>query len=190
MGWIVKGYFVLAALLLVIFLLYSFFPRLETPLSEEQAQAFLEQDLGPLNADWRVLGSSKANEGWNFDVLVTQNAHSPCPTVERRFYTLPPVSFRPEPFITSCYERGKILFREEALINSAKALGVSDGYGCAFKANANWAAEKVYCPTLNENTAASFASGLPAGTWVAVWNYGSTTSYIALDEDNNVLKTA
>ena len=85
MGWIVKGYFVLAALLLVIFLLYSFFPRLETPLSEEQAQAFLEQDLGPLNADWRVLGSSKANEGWNFDVLVKQNSHSHCPTVERRF---------------------------------------------------------------------------------------------------------
>jgi len=186
----VKGYFVLAALLLAILLLYSFIPRSQTPLSEEQAKAFLAQDLDSLNVDWRVLGSSKSDGGWNFDVLVTQNAHSPCPTVERRLYTLPPVSFRPEAFITSCYEREKILFREEALINSAKTLGISDGYGCAFKADANWREEKSYCPSLDENAVASFASGLPAGTWIAVWNYGSTTSYVALDEDNNVLKTA
>ncbi len=185
-----KNYFFLAVLLLVILLLYSFFPRFQQPLSEAQAKAFLAQDLGSLNSEWRILNTGKSGETWEFEVLVVQNAHSPCPSAEKRFYKLPPVSFRPEPFINSCYERSKLFFREEALINSAIKLGISDGYGCAFKADANWFEEKNYCPALDENAIASFASGLPSTAWVAVWNFGSETKYIALDEDNNVLKTA
>ncbi|MEM4254736.1 MAG: hypothetical protein QXR53_00205 [Candidatus Norongarragalinales archaeon] len=183
-----KIYFFLAALLLAIFLLYSFFPRFQQPLTEAQAKAFLAQDLE--SSDWRILNSGKSGETWEFEVLVVQNAHSPCPSAEKRFYKLPPVSFRPEPFINSCYERDKIFFREEALINSAKKLGLSDGYGCAFKAGANWFEEKAYCPALDESAIASFASDLPPDAWVAVWNLGGDTKYLAIDEDNNVLKAS
>lgn len=185
-----KTYFFLAVLLLAIFLIYAFIPRLQQPLSEDQARAFLAQDLGSSEAEWRVLETRQNGETWEFDVLVVENAHSVCPTAEKRFYKLPPVSYRPEPFINACYERSKIFFREEALINSAKKLGVRDGYGCAFKANANWFEEKSYCPVLDEATMASFAQGLPANSWIALWKLGDSINLIALDEDNNILKTA
>lgn len=183
-----RTYVFLAVLLLAILLGYSFLPRLNQPLSEEQARAFLVQDLSTTGAEWQILDSKQEGGSWQFTILVAQNAHSPCPQVEKRYYTLPPVSYRPEPFIDACYERSRILFREEALIDSAKKLGISDGYGCAFKSDANFFEEQFYCPKADPGTLATFTQGLPIGSWIAYWQVGGSEKLIALDQDNNVLK--
>ncbi|MFH1056427.1 MAG: hypothetical protein V1717_01365 [Candidatus Micrarchaeota archaeon] len=184
-----RKYLVLVALLAAVLLLYALLPRLSQPLTEDQARAAVMQDLSALNTESRIIQSGKSGETWEFDVLVTQNPHSSCPVVERRFYKLPPVSFRPETFITDCYERNKLLFREEVLINSAKQLGITDGFGCAFRADAVWAEEQAYCPSLDAGALSSFASGLPLESWVAYWETDGNVTLIALDESGAVLKT-
>lgn len=185
-----RKFAVIAILLLAILMVYSFLPKATQPLTEQQAKAFLAEDLSPLNADWRILNSKQSGSSWEFEVLVTQAPHSTCPLSEKRFYTLPPVSYRPEPFISSCDRRdGRLLFREEALINSAQMLGIQSGYGCAFKANADWFAEKAYCPEMDANALASFADGLPADAWVVLWLSGGNTRLVAIDEKSHLIRT-
>jgi hypothetical protein len=184
-----RNYFALIALLFVILLLYSLSQQLSKPLTLEQAKAFVLQDVSSLNAESRFIGeSSYDGKQWSFEVLVTTNAHSPCPTAERRLYTLPPVSFRPATFIDSCYPRAKIFYREEALIDSANSLGIKDGYGCAFPANADWFGETSYCPSLSPSEAAAFAEGLPADSWIVLWTRDGSSKLYALDVNGNLIR--
>ena len=187
-----RQYAILVVLLLAIFLLYTLLPKFSQPLTEEQAREFVMQDLSSLQqAESRIVsGGRQADGSWQFDVLVTQNPHSTCPTVERRLYKLPPVSYRPEPFITGCYPRNKLLYREEAVINSAKSLGIGEGYGCAFKANSDWSAESGYCPRADVANLTAFAAGLKSQAWVAYWEAYGQTTMIALDENGQMLKKA
>src|SRR3989344_3073101 len=172
-----RNYFALIALMFVILFLYSLSQQLYKPLTEEQARAFVLQDVSSLNAESRFIGASSFDgKQWGFEVLVTTNAHSSCPTAERRLYTLPPVSFRPATFIDACYPRAKLFYREEALINSANLLGIKDdGYGCAFPASANWFEETAYCPSLSPSEAAAFAVGLAADSWIVLWDKGGVS---------------
>ena len=182
-------YGVLVVLLVAILLLYTLWPKPVQALTQEQAKQFVLQDLSSLQAESRIVSGGPQPDGsGQFDVLVTQNPHSACPTVERRLYKLPPVSFRPSPFISECYKRNKLLYREEALINSAKELGIGEGYGCAFKASANFTQESAYCPRIDATALSTFTAGLPQDAWVAYWEANGGNRIIALGEDGTVLK--
>ncbi len=187
-----RTYVFLAALLLAILLGYSFLPHLNQPLTKEQAEAFLAQDLSASGAEWQVLESKQDGGSWQFTVLVAQNAHSTCPQVEKRYYTLPPVSYRPDPLISDCSvpRESKLLFREEALINSALYLKIKDGYGCAFKSDANFLEEQPYCPKENLNLLSACAQNLPAESWVAFWDLGGSQKVVALDQNGNHIDSA
>ena len=185
-----RQYALLVGLIALILLLYTFFPKPVTTFTEDEARNAVFKDLASLDAESKIVGFSQNGSVWEFEVLVTTNPHSPCPAVERRFYKLPPVSFRPEPFIMGCYERSKLLYKEEALITSAKKLGIGEGYGCAFKAGASLAEEKKYCTRMNETAVADFSADVPTGAWIAYWEYQGQPRLIALDESAFVLKTA
>ena len=173
--------------MVAILLLYTLWPKPLQPLTEEQARQFVMQDLSSLQAESRIVSRGSQGDGsWQFDVLVTQNQHSACPTVERRLYKLPPVSFRPEQFISECYERNNLLYREEALINSAKKLGIGEGYGCAFSVNSNWVAEKSYCPRADFELVSACATGMPADSWVSYWEHDGTTSINRIYKDGSI----
>ena len=186
-----RKYLFLILLLLLVFLLYALTQELfSKSLDGDQARQFVLQDLKSLNSDAeaRIIEEGFWEGQWSFTVLVSTNAHSVCPIVEKRFYKLPPVSYRPETFINSCYERSKVLFREEALINSAKLLGLKDGYGCAFPVNADWFEENSYCPRLQISEAAAFAEGLPEESWIVFWDYSGQRKFLALDSDGKPIR--
>ena len=185
-----RQYALLVVLFALILLLYTLFPKPVTFFNEQEARDAVFKDVASLDAETRILSSTQNGSTWEFEVLVTTNAHTACPSIERRFYKLPPVSFRPEPFITGCYERSKLLYREEALITSAKKLGISEGYGCAFKAGASLTEEKKYCLNMNETAVSDFAVEIPPEAWIAYWDYHGQQRLIALDENAAVLKTA
>lgn len=164
-------------------------------LSREQAKAFVLDDLRPLEVqgvEARVVSVRADGGKWAVDVLLTRNAHSSCPLVDKRFYTLPPIGFRSESLLASCAKPVSIGYREEALIASAKVLSLSTGaYGCAFFLEDLVRADAAaYCPSLDESALLAFADGLPAQSWIVSWTEGGATRWLALSGGGQLLKTA
>ena len=157
---------------------------------ESQAVRFVLADVKDFQGDVRVLFSSQSGSKWAVSILMTSNPHSACPTMEKRDYALLPVSFRPEKIISSCEKRVPIVYREEALIDSAKLLSFSgQAYGCAFKnSEFNAQAALEYCPRLDFAAYNSFSQELPQDAWGVFWTDGLAQKFVALDSAAQVLK--
>lgn len=181
---------------------YPYLASSNSVLGKDQASAFVLQDVQPLAAQGiqaRVvsvrpdLNRTTPGEGaWAVDVLLTANAHSNCPSVDKRFYTLPPVAFRSETLLSSCTPSVSIDYREEALIASARDLpGLrSDAYGCAFLSDQLDSSDiSVYCPTADVSALKAFADGLPAQIWLVQWSDGGATRFVALSPGGQRLKS-
>ena len=196
-----KKILLLIAILLVSLLAYSFWQPAITPLTKEDAERIILSDLSSeiaSGADVRIVETSGLDGRWSADVIVSFNPHSPCPTIERRVYTLMPIKHRPEMIISDCRTRTPITLREEALINSAKfesvklVAGASDAYGCAFKVKDFDATTAFdYCPKL-DGRIFEFVKGLPEEVWMIQWTSEklNQTMFIALDPYNAVFKNA
>ncbi len=177
-------------------LVYPYVNSVGTPLSQEQAVAFVLDDVRPLESQGigaRVVDVRPDGARWAVDVLLTRNAHSACPSVEKRAYTLPPIGYRTEALLSACTAPVSISYREEALIASAKrlpALGAG-AYGCAFLWDRFDAVDALaYCPPLDVDALRAFAEGLPGQTWLVQWNDGGATRWMALSAGGQLLKSA
>ncbi|GEM_PF-3529892 len=183
-------------------LVYPYLNRAQTPLSQEQAVAFVLDDVRPLESQGiqsRVVQVRSQGSQWAVDVLLTRNGHSVCPVVDKRFYTLPPVGYRSEPLLSTCSPSVSINYREEALIASAKLLPSlgADAFGCAFLAGSvssnsapDYASALTYCPQADFNALASFASDLPPQSWAVVWLDASSARYVAVSSSGKNVKSA
>jgi len=183
---------ILILVVLVYFAVFQIQPE-QKPLGQSEATEFVLADLKTLTekgADARVVETRKTDGTWEVDVLITQNPHSPCPTLSKRYYKLMPFSFRPEPIISNCnYHKGLLVHREEALINSAQIPAIysflapaSDAYGCAFKISAfDEKSALDYCKELDLNAFYSFSQNLKPDDWVVMWRALGKTALYALD---------
>lgn len=169
-------------------------------LDQNGAVAFVMDDVRPLEGQGvqaRVVDARSDAGKWAVDVLLTRNAHSACPAVEKRLYTLPPVAFRSESLLSSCNTPVSIDYREEALIASANALGDlgSGAYGCAFtsyelETSIADSEFTTYCPSADVPSLRAFADGLPANLWVVQWSDGGSSRMVALSSRGQLLKPA
>jgi hypothetical protein len=166
------------------------------PLSRDQAVAFVLDDVAPLSTQGvsaRVVDVRAGDQNrFDVDVLLTKNAHTACPFVEKRFYSLLPVGFRSEPLVSSCASPVSIHYREEALIASSSFAPVpSQGYGCGFFLGSfDATAAAIYCDGFSEQDFEAFSSGLNRNVWVVSWTFQGGTSYIALSPQAELLKNA
>lgn len=183
-----------AVLVVAAVLLFSFFSSSAQPLSHDQAVQFVLDDVAPLSSGGvsaRVVDvRAMAQNRWDVDVLLTRGAHTACPSVEKRFYSLLPVGYRSEPLVSSCSPPVSIHYREEALIASVPfAPGPSQGYGCAFFLGSfDLSAAAAYCDGFSPDGFAAFSADLPANAWVVAWTNQGVTSYVALSPDAGLLK--
>ncbi len=187
---------VLSVLVILGVLAYPYLNPTQVPLNQEQAVAFVLDDVRPLEAQGiqaRVVQVRPQGSQWAIDVLLSRNAHSTCPSVDKRAYTLPPIGYRTEPLLSACSAPVSIGYREEALIASAKRLPRlgAGAFGCAFLWDRFDPAEAVsYCPPLDSDALRAFAEGLPAQTWVVQWNDAGATRWMALSAGGQLLKSA
>ncbi len=186
---------VVASLIVILGIMaYPMFSPSNPEMSKSSATAFVLDDLRLLIAqgvEVRVLDAKQTGGKWAVDVLLSRNAHSPCPTVDKRFYTIPPISYRTEPLLSACSPTVSISYREEALINSQKTIaGIpSDAYGCAFLwGSFEQNAAREYCPLLQEEQITAFSENLPRQSWVVQWSYNNATKFVALSSTGQVLK--
>jgi len=191
----------MAALVLILvaaILVYMLVPIPSATLTKEQATQLIMDDLTPLQgagAYVELLSVEQTPGGWSADARIAFNPHSKCPTVQRRDYTLVPFGFRPEETIKNCSVKAPVVYREEALIDSGKLAEVTalgDGArGCAFYLQEyDETKAKDYCPWLDGSEFEAFSAGLPASTWVCLWENGDAKARVALDQYNRVLKQA
>ncbi|MBI2446164.1 hypothetical protein HYV43_07285 [Candidatus Micrarchaeota archaeon] len=190
---------ILVALSVVVILGVVAYPYLvpgNSSLSREQAVAFVLDDVRPLESqgvEARVVQVRSVDGKWTVDVLLSRGAHSACPIVDKRAYTLSPIGYRSEPVLASCAAPVSIDYREEALIASAALLPSlgAGAYGCAFHWERFDAVEATaYCPPLDAARLTSFAEGLPSSTWLVQWNDGGSTRWVALSPRGQLLKSA
>jgi hypothetical protein len=162
------------------------------PLSLQEAKDFVSTDLQPLaekGGDYRFVNIREKDGSWEAEVLVAENPHSACPTLARRTYVLMPFSFRPESIISNCnYRKGLLVYREEALINSAQTspakefiAGASDAYGCAFKlSDFNEESALEYCKGLDVNAFRDFSKNAEPDSWIVMWTALGKTNFYAI----------
>lgn len=190
-----KRILVLSLFVLLGVVAFSYLASTESALTQTQAVDVVLEDVRPLEAQGissRVVDSRLENGKWAVDVLLTRRAHTACPSVEKRFYTLLPIGFRSEPVVSSCSPPVAIAYREEALIRSAAdAAFFSQGYGCAaywpdFDASA-WAS---YCASPDAAAVQSFAAGLPQNAWLVTFTHQNATAFFAYSPGGDLLKTS
>ncbi|MBI4360905.1 hypothetical protein HY572_04000 [Candidatus Micrarchaeota archaeon] len=190
-----KRVLVLSLFVLLGVVAFSYLASTKSALTETQAVDVVLEDVKPLESQGvmaRVVDSRFENGKWAVDVLLTRRAHTKCPSVEKRFYSLLPIGFRSESVVASCNPPVAISYREEALIRSAKDAGAfSEGYGCAFYwADFDAATSASYCASPESSAVQAFGSGLPQNTWVVSWTWNNATAFFAYSPSDAFLKSS
>lgn len=190
-----KRILVLSVFVLLAVVAFSYLASREVSLTREQAIEVVLEDVRPLESQGvlaRVVDSRFENGKWAVGVLLTRRAHTYCPAVDKRFYTLLPIGFRSESVVSTCRAPVAIGYREEALIRSVSdARFFADGYGCAFYwADFDAAAATDYCAAPAASDIQGFGSGLLPNTWVVSWTRSNATRFWAYSSNGVLLKSS
>ncbi|HLD76319.1 MAG TPA: hypothetical protein VI874_04825 [Candidatus Norongarragalinales archaeon] len=188
----VKAWLMAFGALIVLFIAYPLLTPSVSGLNQAQAREYVLEDLKPLmtgeGVEARFVRLEKNETRWEADVLLSRNAHSACPTLEKRYYTLFPIGFRSEFLVDTCTDAVDINYREQALISAAKKTNPGfRPYGCAFFGKEYQKPEsKTYCSILDLFGLDGLSEDLPADTWLVQWDNGR---FVALSKNGQVIKT-
>ncbi|MFH0922637.1 MAG: hypothetical protein V1811_01105 [Candidatus Micrarchaeota archaeon] len=190
---VLRKIIVLVIVILGVLVYFALQPGPEyVPLSMQEAKNFIATDLQPLvekGGDYRFIDVYQKDGSWEAEVLVAENPHSQCPTLTRRVYAVTPFSFRPESIISNCnYRKGLLVYREEALINSAQTspakefISGANAYGCAFKIrDFEDSSALEYCKGLDINAFETFSKNLKPDSWVVMWTASGKTNFYEIN---------
>lgn len=193
-----KGLATLAIAAFVVVLAWSFFSTSSVP-SREAAVSFVLDDLrgdsSASDAVYSIFSADYSNSTreWSVVARVTLQAHSACPSVFVRTYSLLPIRRSLDKTVVSgCAFSKPIAYAEEAIIASRQDAGVaalvsSGASSCGFSLPLSEQPVYSYCPNADFAALSSAATEFSSARWLVSWSTDSSTLVLGVDSNGNIV---